>query len=1355
MERRRGAKRSYPEATDEPKRQAPFQSASSIGNELPKLCASAINAADPADIFPVCEYSQRKAISATPTATFDTALSLSHPRYALPECLVNNLKALGIKEIYPWQKQCLMGPGLLTGKKNLVYSAPTGGGKSLVADILLLKRVLEERKAKALLVLPYVALVQEKVRWLRSVVEGIKRQPAEDAPEKPQLWAKRPDEDNIRVVGFFGGGKIRATWSDFEANTLINSAIDDCSIASLRAVVLDELHMVDDDHRGYLMEMIATKLLSLEHNVQIVGMSATLSNIEILSRWLGAHSYVTFYRPVPIEEHLVYENAIYPAATTKSLLRTASQLDPDPTTFLRENAALKVIEPSTHKELQDPVLNAVVALANETARSGYGALVFCGSRQSCESDARLISRVLPAVHELDPDTYEKRLDLVGDLRSLSTGLDPTLGETIPAGVAFHHAGLTTEERDLIASAYDSGVLKVMTATCSLAAGINLPARRVILHNARMGRDLIGPSMLRQMRGRAGRKGKDEIGETFMCCRKGDLEDVVGLMCAELPQLSSGLTTGRHRIQRALLETIAIKLANSRSSVSDYLRKSLLSLSVTPDVISEHIDSSFEGLTSMGFVEADPSLSYTATQLGKAIVASSLEPEHGAFIHREMQRALRAFVLDGEIHVLYCFTPVHDLSVAVNWQVFRNEMEALDDSGLRVMTFLGLKPTLINRMAQGGILKQTTTEEKEASRVYHRFYLALQLRDLCNEIPIHVVARKYNMPRGTVQTLAQTCTGFAAGMVKFCKHMGWGAMAAILDHFSDRLDAGARSDLLALAKITFIKSRTARVFYENGFKSVAAIANADPRELVPVLMQATPGCFLTWQYRLTYPNSIAPNTSSTSATSRISGSAKLNIESTVIDVGIDESHSLLLGLGTSSAGDANGGEGSSTSLPKHAIATTLDDVMRAPAVIAPDVVVLDSTHEERERKTSLNPKEDLWLTSADGRYNSPIILLNVGTSPHSETFYVHRSVLLKAEYFRKALCGEFRESEAQAIDLPEEDPAIFHFVVAFLYEERYVPILPVASVLVEDDKGKGVQEEDESAASESDSSGATLSDSSTARSRRHRDRRRRHEDRHLERMRQKHPGSHRLGCACRQCLLPNGLPCWNCAAPRLPPPPPPPPPGVGVRAMAADRPRPQRHHPGRRAGRRRVPSPPPLPPGVNPVDAEGGGGAGAGDDQRISGQDLRTWLLTYELNIDVYICANKFLLDGFKQAIARTCIDMLETAGADAAQIEVLEPVCWKLYQGLPESDRLLRMIFARVGYLQANLFRRAPRETLEFLHAHPEVSALVLREMGARREEDPGQNQLPAMERPLLPQLPFDRPHHHGRVGAMPRPPRW
>ncbi|OTB08827.1 hypothetical protein M426DRAFT_51604 [Hypoxylon sp. CI-4A] len=850
-----GSKRSYDDTTSSKqqpptqKRATEFQRASAVARDSPTLTASAIITVDPDTASKTSEYSQRRTVKATPTSAVDRSLSLAFPRYGLPAQLITNLATLGIKEIYPWQKQCLLGPGLLNGSRNLVYTAPTGGGKSLVADILMLKRVLEDTSAKALLVLPYVALVQEKVRWLRNVVQDIKRRPPDaDASEKQKtsLWQKRPDEDTVRVVGFFGGGKVRATWSDFDigvctfekANALINTAIDDCTITKLRAVVLDELHMLDDDHRGYLMELVATKLLSLEHDVQIIGMSATLQNIDLLSRWLDGHIYSTFYRPVPIEEHLVHEGKIYPAASTSGLLKAATQLTSNSNASQTRNCPVRIIQPSPHKEFIDPVLNAVIALATETAISGYGALVFCNS-PGCESDARFISRVLRDTPHIDPTIIEKRLDLLADLRSLSTGLDPCLGETVSSGVAFHHAGLTTEERELIASAYDSGVLKVLVATCSLAAGINLPARRVILHNARMGRDLVGPSMLRQMRGRAGRKGKDEVGETYLCCRKDDLESVIELMHADLPQISSGLTTDKHRIQRALLEVIAIRLATSRESVDDYIDKTLLNLSTEPDIIRTHIESSLQDLADMGFIHSEDSYSYTATQLGKAVVASSLEPEDGAFVHREMQRALRAFVMDGEMHVLYMFTPVQDSSVIISWQVFRSEMESLDDSGLRVLNFLGLKPTQVNRMAQGGTLKETTPQERETARIYRRFYLALQLRDLCNEMPIHKVARKYDMPRGSVQNLAQTCQGFAAGMIKFCEQMSWGAMAAVLDHFSDRLNAGAKSDLLALAKITFIKSRTARVFYENGFKTVAAIANADPKELVPILLQAQP------------------------------------------------------------------------------------------------------------------------------------------------------------------------------------------------------------------------------------------------------------------------------------------------------------------------------------------------------------------------------------------------------------------------------------------------------------------------------------------------------------------------------------
>ncbi len=163
-------------------------------------------------------YSQRKDLAATPGPAQNPLLSLSHPRYGLPETLVQNFSSLGINAIYPWQSSCLLGREILTGRKNLVYTAPTGGGKSLVADVLMLKRVIQDPTKKAVLVLPYVALVQEKLKWLRRVVEGVRKDMDPASQEVAQIpkWKKRSDHSSVRVVGFFGGSKARVTWADVD-----------------------------------------------------------------------------------------------------------------------------------------------------------------------------------------------------------------------------------------------------------------------------------------------------------------------------------------------------------------------------------------------------------------------------------------------------------------------------------------------------------------------------------------------------------------------------------------------------------------------------------------------------------------------------------------------------------------------------------------------------------------------------------------------------------------------------------------------------------------------------------------------------------------------------------------------------------------------------------------------------------------------------------------------------------------------------------------------------------------------------------------------------------------------------------
>lgn len=159
-------------------------------------------------------------------------------------------------------------------------------------------------------------------------------------------------------------------------------------------------------------------------------------NIGLLAQWLDAHSYETRYKPVPIQEHLVYEGKVFVTGPTRNINKSGAKLNYRDVAS-GQLAPIRRIQPSDCKEFADPVLNAVVALAYETALSGFGVLIFAGSRSMCELDAGWISRVMPEHHELPQSVVDKRVDLLNDLRSLSTGIDPVLETTVLYGVAFH------------------------------------------------------------------------------------------------------------------------------------------------------------------------------------------------------------------------------------------------------------------------------------------------------------------------------------------------------------------------------------------------------------------------------------------------------------------------------------------------------------------------------------------------------------------------------------------------------------------------------------------------------------------------------------------------------------------------------------------------------------------------------------------------------------------------------------------------------------------------------------------------------------------------------------------------------
>lgn len=141
------------------------------------------------------------------------------------------------------------------------------------------------------------------------------------------------------------------------------------------------------------------------------------------------------YKPVPIEEYLVYDHSIYQISTSSAFLKTASQLTS--TQSLPAADPVRKIRSSEYKELKNPLSNAVVSLAVETVNAGYGVLIFCGGRQGCQSTALLIHEAIPSRVDPSDDILSRRKDVLSDLRSLATGLDEILAKTIIKGVAFH------------------------------------------------------------------------------------------------------------------------------------------------------------------------------------------------------------------------------------------------------------------------------------------------------------------------------------------------------------------------------------------------------------------------------------------------------------------------------------------------------------------------------------------------------------------------------------------------------------------------------------------------------------------------------------------------------------------------------------------------------------------------------------------------------------------------------------------------------------------------------------------------------------------------------------------------------
>ncbi|KAG7540631.1 Helicase superfamily 1/2 ATP-binding domain [Arabidopsis thaliana x Arabidopsis arenosa] len=759
-------------------------------------------------------------------------------------CSVYNKK--GISKLYPWQVECLQVDGVLQ-KRNLVYCASTSAGKSFVAEVLMLRRVITTGKM-ALLVLPYVSICAEKAEHLEVLLEPLGK--------------------HVRsYYGNQGGGTLPkgtsvAVCTIEKANSLINRLLEEGRLSELGIIVIDELHMVGDQHRGYLLELMLTKLryaagegssesssgessgnssgkADPAHGLQIVGMSATMPNVGAVADWLQAALYQTEFRPVPLEEYIKVGSTIYN----------------------KKMEVVRTIPKAADMGGKDP--DHIVELCNEVVQEGNSVLIFCSSRKGCESTARHIAKLIKKVPvDVDGENSEF-MDIrsaIDALRRSPSGVDPVLEETLPSGVAYHHAGLTVEEREIVETCYRKGLVRVLTATSTLAAGVNLPARRVIFRQPMIGRDFIDGTRYKQMSGRAGRTGIDTKGESVLICKPGELKRIMALLNETCPPLQSCLSEDKNGMTHAILEVVAGGIVQTAKDIHRYVRCTLLNSTKPFQDVVKSAQDSLRWLCHRKFLEWNEETKlYTTTPLGRGSFGSSLCPEESLIVLDDLLRAREGLVMASDLHLVYLVTPIN-VGVEPNWELYYERFMELSPLEQSVGNRVGVVEPFLMRMAHGATVRTLNKphdvkknlrgeydnrhgsakmlSDEQMLRVCKRFFVALILSKLVQEASVTEVCEAFKVARGMVQALQENAGRFSSMVSVFCEKLGWHDLEGLVAKFQNRVSFGVRAEIVELTSIPYIKGSRARALYKAGLRTSQAIAEASIPEIVKALFESS-------------------------------------------------------------------------------------------------------------------------------------------------------------------------------------------------------------------------------------------------------------------------------------------------------------------------------------------------------------------------------------------------------------------------------------------------------------------------------------------------------------------------------------
>ncbi|MDD1673625.1 MAG: ATP-dependent DNA helicase [Methanomicrobiales archaeon] len=675
----------------------------------------------------------------------------------IPPPLADRYRQQGILELYPPQEICVE-KGLFEWN-NLIVSITTASGKTLIAEMAMHHHCA--RGGKCLYVVPLKALASEKYEEFSG--KGL------------SVGIATGDYD--RRDEYLGRNQLVIATSE-----KVDSLLRNISpwLGDITLLVIDEVHLLDSSDRGPTLEMVITKLRYQNPRMQIIALSATIGNPQELAGWLEAEPVTSTWRPVELRQGVFYRGKIVFLSGERSV-------------------------PSVSK-FDD--LNLVM----DTLGEGGQCLVFVSSRRNAEAFAHKVAGFLGSGDG-------RRSAISDELCSLSEiEMEKELAACIRCGTAYHHAGLRREVRSLVEKGFRKGDIRCIASTPTLAAGLNLPARRVLIrdylrYEAGEGMVPIPVREYHQMAGRAGRPRLDPYGEAVLIAKgEGDVERLADWYLNAPPEDIRSRCATTWALCTHILSLISTGFTTDYTGLSDFLKRTLYSHQKGDEALLENVllqSMEYLRISEMVFEVGDR---YRSTEYGTLVSRLYLDPRSAELIATTMRKNI-SFSELGFLQLI-CRTP--DMPCL---HLKKGDQHLLDRVLREHGDALWLEIPFYGDEEMEGFLSGLKT--------------ALLLLDWANETGEAIICERYGVGPGDIYTMVESVQWLLhagtriSGM--FAPHL-----ATMLGDFELRVKNGIKEELLPLIRLRGIGRVRARRLYNHGITNPAVMKAAGRAQIVPIL-----------------------------------------------------------------------------------------------------------------------------------------------------------------------------------------------------------------------------------------------------------------------------------------------------------------------------------------------------------------------------------------------------------------------------------------------------------------------------------------------------------------------------------------